>query len=183
MVPSANVSAWQNQLQMPFACNSTGCKWCWHLGLAGIPVTQESPEISCPTEAQDAVWGAGKKVYASHRVWMGPCGGSDRYLVLVVPLKGSRSYPGSAALYPLPDPRHRRGKGGGFSLCHHHALSRGSGMRTRERTTLGACSFIPSATQENRRWSLGQNTLQLFPFMLREDNHYTEKGWIGSLLL
>lgn len=121
-------------------------------------------------ESQDAVWGASKKGYALHRVWMGPCGGSDRYLVLVVSLKGSRSYPGSAA--------------------YTHCLTRdtgevrvGAGMRTRERTTLGACSFIPSATQENRRWSLGQNTLQLFPFMLGEDNHYTEKGWIGSLLL
>ena len=49
------------------------------------------------TKAQDAVWGASKKDYALQRVWMGPCGGSDRYLVLVVSLKGSRSYLGRAA--------------------------------------------------------------------------------------
>lgn len=60
MEHSANVSAWQNQLQMPFACSSAVCEQWWHLGLAGSPVTRGSPEISCPTKPR-LCWELAKK--------------------------------------------------------------------------------------------------------------------------
>lgn len=53
-----------------------------------------------------------------------------------------------------------------FSLCHHHRLSHRSGLHTWERTTGDACSFVLTTTQGNRRWSLGQKALPLFPFVL-----------------
>lgn len=179
MEHSANVSAWQNQLHMPFACNSSVCKQRWHLGLAGSPVTRDSPEISHPTEPRlRMLCGelARKSLFAKSLDrtlrW------SSQLLGLVVSLKGSRSYLGSAEYthISLPDLRHGSVGGVGFPLCHHHGLSHGSGMRTWERTTLGACSFIPTATQESGRWSLGPKALQLFHFVLGGRQPLHRKG-------
>lgn len=75
-----------------------------------------------------------------------------RYLTLVVSLKGSKSYLDSAAYTDilLPELRHRNGEDVGFSLCHHHSLSHGSGVEDLGKNKTVPVALFPQLLKKTR---------------------------------
>lgn len=82
---------------------------------------------------------------------------------------GSKSYLDSAAYTDilLPELRHRNGEDVGFSLCHHHRLSHGSGVRTWERKKTVPIALFPQLLKKSESGHGAKRGSSRFPSCLK----------------